>query len=68
MATASLLWSVFFGAIASGFLIYAKKQREPVPLYIGASLLLIPYLVSNIYLMVGLCTLVSLSPYFLKRF
>ena len=35
MTTAALLWSVFFGAIGTGYFIYGKRQGEALWLISG---------------------------------
>jgi hypothetical protein len=64
--TATLLWSTLFGAIAMGFLSYAKKQKASIPFVVGVGLLVVPYFVPNLYLMVSLCLALIALPYFLR--
>ncbi len=64
--TASLLWGVLFGSIGLGFFIYGKKQRAPVPLVAGIALSVLPYLVTNTYLLVAGGTAAVLLPYFVR--
>ena len=40
-----LMWSMIFGSIGFGFVLYGKKQRAVVPLFTGITLWLIPYFV-----------------------
>ena len=47
MTTASLLWSVLFGAVGMGYFVYGKKQRAAVPLVCGVALMVFPYMVPS---------------------
>ena len=64
--TASLLWGIFFGSIGLGFFIYGKRQKAPVPLATGIGLFLLPYFVSNTYLLVATGAALAVLPYFIK--
>ena len=64
--TASLLWGVFFGSIGLGFFIYGKRQRAPVPLVTGIALSLLPYFISNTYLLVATGAALAALPYFVS--
>ncbi len=52
MEMSTLLWGVVFGAIGLGYFLYARRQREPVPLVCGVALMAIPYFISNPWLLV----------------
>ncbi|MEY4768414.1 MAG: hypothetical protein RL637_1053 [Pseudomonadota bacterium] len=66
MNTSWLLWTTLFSAVALGFLTYAKKQRSPLPLLIGTGLLIVPYVINNLYLMIIISVILIILPYFLK--
>jgi hypothetical protein len=63
---ASLLWGVLFGAIGAGYLMYAKKQRNPIALVAGMILIVGPYFLTNIILMVLVCIAAVLAPWFIR--
>ena len=66
MSGSLLLWAVLFGSIGLGFFVYGKKQQAIVPLVAGIALMVVPYLVSNLFLLVVVgCVLVAV-PYFLR--
>lgn len=52
MGAATLWWGMLFGAIGVGYLVYARRQRAPVPLLCGLGLVVFPYFVSNAWVMV----------------
>jgi len=65
-STAHLLWSVFFSSLGIGFLIYGRRQRAAMPFLSGIGLALMPYFLSNSYVLVlAGCGVVSL-PYFFR--
>lgn len=64
--TALLLWGIFFGSVGIGFFIYGRRQRAPVPLVTGIALFLLPYFISNVYLLVALGAALAVLPYFAR--
>ena len=50
--TSTLIWGMIFGSIGVGFFIYGKKQKSVMPLISGLGLMVLPYLISNIYILV----------------
>lgn len=66
MSTATLLWGVLFGAIGLGFFTYGKKQRAVVPLLAGVALFVVPYVISNSYLLVLAGAVIVAVPYFVR--
>ncbi|MCW5202706.1 hypothetical protein VU11_03120 [Desulfobulbus sp. US2] len=63
---AQLFWGLMFGAIGSGFFIYGKKQNAFVPLGTGLLLCVLPYFITNIYLMLLVGFILMAVPYFFK--
>jgi hypothetical protein len=63
---AQLFWGLMFGAIGSGFFIYGKKQSAFVPLCTGLVLCVLPYFITNIYLMLLVGFILMAVPYFFK--
>jgi len=64
--TSMLLWGVVFGSIGFGFFIYGKKQQAVVPLMVGIALIVIPYVVSNLYLLLLSGIILVALPYFVR--
>jgi len=65
-SAASLLWGVLFGSVGMGFFIYGKRQKAPVPMATGMALFLLPYFISNTYLLVAAGAALALLPYFVR--
>jgi len=65
-STSTLMWGIIFGSIGLGFFVYGKKQKAVIPLINGIGLIVVPYFISNIYLLVlsGI-VLIALS-YFIR--
>jgi hypothetical protein len=63
---AVLLWGLLFGSIGFGFFLYGKKQKAVVPLIAGIALCVVPYLIANVYLLVGVGLLLMAIPYFVR--
>lgn len=63
MTASSLLWGVLFGAIGTGYCVYAKRQQAVVCGVCGLGLLVVPYLVSNTYVMVAVCAVLTAGPF-----
>ncbi|MGM9426903.1 hypothetical protein [Hydrogenophaga sp. MI9] len=62
--TASLLLSVFFGALGAGYALYGRKQRAISPLVSGVALMVFPFFVHGTLptLLVGVA--IAAVPYF----
>jgi len=64
--TSLIIWGLIFGAIGLGFLSYGRKQKSVVPLISGTALLVLPYFISNVYLLVIAGTALVALPYFVR--
>jgi hypothetical protein len=64
--TSQFLWGMFFGIIGLGFFSYGKKQKAVVPLITGIALFVFPYLISNVYALVIVGTVLVVLPYFVR--
>jgi hypothetical protein len=62
----ALMWGVLFGSIGSGFMLYGKKQKKPVPLVCGLLLIVYPYFVTNNLLIVAIGVGLIAVPYFYR--
>jgi len=65
-STATFLWGVLFASIGMGFFLYGRRQKAPVPLATGITLFLLPYFISNTYLLVAAGVVFALLPYFAR--
>ena len=43
----ALLWGLLFGTIGTGYFVYGKRQREPVPLLCGLGLIVLPWILTG---------------------
>jgi hypothetical protein len=64
--TSMLLWGVVFGSIGLGFFIYGRKQQAVVPLVAGIALFVVPYVISNLYLLLLAGIILMALPYFVR--
>jgi hypothetical protein len=64
--TAVLLWGLLFGSIGFGFFIYGKKQKAVVPLVTGIALCIVPYFITNVYILIGVGVVLMAIPYFVR--
>ena len=60
------MWGMVFGSLGVGFFMYGKKQRAAVPLIVGIALFVIPYFISNVYMLVIAGTALVALPYFVR--
>ena len=60
------MWGMVFGSLGLGFFMYGKKQRAAVPLIVGIALFVIPYFISNVYMLVIAGTALVALPYFVR--
>lgn len=66
MDSATLFWGVFLGSIGLGFFVYGKKQQAVVPIISGVGLMLIPYVISNMYLLIAAGIALMAVPFFVR--
>ncbi|MDX2452096.1 hypothetical protein [Desulfosarcina sp.] len=67
MNTSTLMWGVIFGSIGLGFFVYGKKQKVIIPFISGIGLMIIPYFISNVFILVTTGILFVGFPFFIKR-
>ncbi|HIE06408.1 MAG TPA: hypothetical protein EYP64_00025 [Desulfarculaceae bacterium] len=65
-SVSQLLLGVLFGAVGLGFLTYGWRQKAAVPLVVGVALSIIPYLISNVWVAVGVGGVLVGVPYFIR--
>ena len=66
MSASLLFFGLVFGCIGFGFFLYGKNQRAPVPLVVGALLMIFPYFVSNIVALIIIGVVLMAVPYFIR--
>jgi hypothetical protein len=64
--TSLLVWGVIFGALGLGYFTYGKRQKAAVPLGVGIALFALPYLVSNVYVLVAAGVVLVALPRFVR--
>ena len=62
----SLLWSVLYGSIGAGYLIYGRKNRRALALLSGILLIVVPYFISGTLPLIALGLLLMALPYFVR--
>lgn len=63
MSTSSLLLSMLFGAIGTGYFIYGKRQESFVALFAGIGLFVFPMFVSNVWITLLVGTALCAAPF-----
>ncbi|MFT4732327.1 MAG: hypothetical protein ACI89W_001351 [Gammaproteobacteria bacterium] len=61
-----MLWSILFSGIGIGYFVYGKKQKAPIPLFIGVALFVFPYLMPSVTLLIIVGLALVVIPYFIK--
>jgi len=61
-----ILWGLIYGVIGLAYFSYGRKQRAIVPLVAGISLFLVPYFISNSYILVPVGAIIAIVPYFVR--
>ena len=64
--TSLIYWKMVFGAVGLGFFSYGRKQRAAVPLFCGVALFMVPYFISNVYVLVIVGAVFVVLPYFVR--
>ena len=62
----TLMWGLIFGSIGLGFIVYGRKQKAVIPLICGIGLIVVPYFISNIYILVLSGIVLIASPFIIK--
>jgi len=62
-----LIWGMMFGVIGYGFFSYGRKQKAAVPLLSGIMLSVLPYLVSDVDMLIISGIALALLPFILKK-
>ena len=66
ISTSTLIMGVIFGAIGLGFFIYGKKQKTIIPLFCGILLMILPYFISNMYILILSGIIIIAISYFIR--
>ena len=64
--TSLLIWGMIFGIIGLAYFTYGKKQQAIVPLLAGIALFVLPYLISNGYILILAGAILVIIPYFIR--
>ncbi len=67
MDSTSLMLSVLFGAIGTGYFIYGKKQQKWVCLLAGIGLCAFPYFVSGVWASIGIGVALCAAPFLIRE-
>ncbi len=67
MDMASLMFSMLFGTVGMGFVMYGKKAGELIPVGAGLALLICPYFISNLVALLAICSILIAIPFFLRN-
>jgi hypothetical protein len=60
---ASFVWSLLFGAVGAGYVMYGKKLQKAVPMACGLGLMVVPYFVSGTIALVVICGVLCVAPF-----
>ena len=60
---ASFVWSLLFGAVGAGYVMYGKKLQKGLPLACGLGLLVVPYFVTGTLALVLICGALCVAPF-----
>jgi len=63
----TLLFGVLFGAIGSGYLLYAKKQYDGLFAIIGFALVIFPYFVSSAIATLVIGAVLCAAPFAIRQ-
>jgi len=62
-----LIFSVIFGSIGFGYIVYGRKQQKPIPLVVGLCLCAFPYFIPDPYAMATVGTILTITPWLLRE-
>jgi hypothetical protein len=67
MDEATLLWGFAFGTIGIAMAVYGRKQQKIVPMACGVMLVVSPYVVTEVYPLIGLGALFVIIPFLIRQ-
>ena len=62
----SLMFSMLFGMVGTGFMMYGKKAGELIPVGIGLALMISPYFISNVAVLIIVCSGLMAVPFVMR--
>ncbi len=62
----SLILGTLLSSVGFGYFVYGKKQNNMIALVAGVFLMVLPYLVSNSFFLIGISILLMLLPRFIS--
>lgn len=63
--TPSLLYlGMFFGCLGMGYCVYGRRQRALIPFLCGLLLIVVPYFISNSFVLVAAGVALAALPFF----
>jgi len=67
ISSAALMWSVLFGSIGFGYLLYGKQQKNILAFATGFLLIIFPYFLTSTLLIVVVGILLVALPYLVNK-
>ena len=67
MDMTSIMLSMLFGTMGMGFLMYGKKAAQLPPIAVGLALMVCPYFISNVIVLLIVCTALTAVPFIAAR-
>ena len=61
-----LMTSLVFGMIGMGMFMYGKKAGRPVPLFAGAGLIVVPYMLTHLVVLIIVGCALTAAPWLLR--
>ena len=62
----SLMFSMLFGTVGMGFMMCGKKAGELIPVGVGLGLMIFPYFISNLAILLIVCSALMAVPFVLR--
>jgi len=62
-----LIWGMMFGVVGYGFFSYGRKQKAMVPLVAGLILCVLPYMISDVDILIATGSALALSPLVIRK-
>ena len=67
LSMGTILLGIFFGSLGGGYFIYGKRQENWVALVAGLILCVIPYFITNVWLLFLAGGVLAAAPFISKR-
>ncbi|MFQ6612686.1 MAG: hypothetical protein ACE5D2_06235 [Fidelibacterota bacterium] len=61
-----IIWSMLFGAVGVGYIVYGRKQKRAIAFLAGVGMVVLPYFIASVFILILTGLVLMAIPFFLK--